>query len=110
MTIPDFLLLLAMTIIGAFGAFFLKKASSFYSFKSLLKNVNVYIGGLLYFSSALINIYLLRRLEYSLVLPLTCITYIWTMIISYLFLKEKISIKKCIGISFIILGVILLII
>ena len=98
-----------MTMIGAVAALFLKRASGFKTLNGLLTNFNLYIGGSLYFLSALLNIYVLKYLDYSLVLPLTSITYIWTMILSYLILKEKISIRKIIGVLGIILGAILLI-
>ena len=100
--------LIIMTLMGAFAALFLKKASNFKSIKSLIFDINFYLGGMLYFFSALINIYILRFLEYSIVLPLTSITYIWTMIISYYIFKEKISGKKITGIGMIILGAILI--
>lgn len=101
-------LLIIMTLMGAFAALFLKKASDFKDIKTLILDINIYIGGILYFLSALINIYILRYLNYSIVLPFTSITYIWTMIISYYIFKEKISRKKIIGISLILFGVILI--
>lgn len=104
-----FVLLIFMTMIGAIAALFLKRASSFSSLKGLLLNFNFYIGGFLYFLSALINIYVLKYLDYSIVLPLTSITYIWTMILSYLILKEKMTFRKIIGVFGIILGALLLI-
>ncbi|WP_242396837.1 EamA family transporter [Clostridium butyricum] len=103
-----YIFLIIMTLMGAFAGLFLKKASNFKNIKSLVFNVNIYIGGLLYFLSALINIYVLRFLDYSVVLPLTSITYIWTMIISYYVFKEKISSKKVVGVTLIILGAILI--
>ena len=99
-----FALLIVMTLIGAVAAFFLKKASGFKSLSELIKNYNLYIGAGLYLLSAIINIIVLRFLNYSVVLPLTSITYVWTMVISYLFLKEKVGIKKLLGVSFIIIG------
>ena len=98
------ILLLIMTILGSIASLFLKKASGSSSVLLLLKNVNFYIGGFLYFISAIANIFILRYMEYSIVLPLTSITYIWTLLISYFFLKENITKKKMIGVSFIILG------
>lgn len=97
-----------MTIIGAVGAIFLKKASGFKSFKQLIFNINLYIGGLLYFLSALLNIYILHFLEYSIVLPLTSITYIWTMLLAYIVFSEKITSKKILGLVFIFVGVVLI--
>ena len=106
--IKYYLLLIVMTLIGAIASFFLKKASKSERILDLIKNYNLYLGGFLYLLSAVLNIYLLKYLDYSLVLPMTSITYIWTLIISYQFLKEKISLKKIIGVFIIITGVIIL--
>ena len=103
-------LLIVMTLMGAVAALFLKKASGFKHITELIKNYNLYIGAGLYLLSAIINIIVLRYLNYSAVLPLTSITYVWTMVISYLFLKEKVGIKKLLGVSFIILGCICIVI
>ena len=102
-------ILLIMTLIGSFASFFLKKGSDFHTILDLLKNKYVYIGGTLYVISALLNIYVLKYLDYSVVLPLTSITYIWTLFISYFFLKEKINIKKIIGIILIVFGAFLIV-
>lgn len=75
----------------------------------IIFNKYFYIGGILYFVSDLINIYILRFLEYSIVLPMTSITYIWTMIIAGVFLKEKINFKKILGVLFILFGATLLV-
>lgn len=101
------MLLIVMTMMGSFAAFCLKKATDSIDSKEivgLLKNKFFYFGGSLYFLSALINIYLLRILPYSVVLPLTSITYIWTMVISYVLLKERISLNKVFGVVFIVVG------
>lgn len=105
-----FALLIVMTLLGSVAAFFLKKASDYKNIIELIKNINLYIGAGLYLLSAIINIVVLRFLDYSMVLPLTSITYVWTMIISYLFLKEKVGIKKLIGVSFIVIGCICIVI
>jgi drug/metabolite transporter (DMT)-like permease len=100
--------LVIMTLIGAFAAFSLKKAVRADGFRLLLNNINLYIGGSLYFISALINVYVLKFLPYSVVLPMTSITYIWTMILAFVLLKEQISTKKIIGLALIIIGAIAL--
>ena len=104
--IKYYILLVIMTLLGAIASLFLKKASSSKSILDLIKNKNIYIGGFLYLSSAILNIYLLKFLDYSVVLLMTSITYIWTMILSYFILKEKISKKKIIGVISIIIGVV----
>lgn len=104
-----YILLTLMTIMGAFGGFFFKKATAtIKDFRSLILNINLYIGGGLYFLSALINIYLLKYLPYIIVLPMTAITYIWTLLISYRYLKENITNYKKIGVLLIIVGALLI--
>lgn len=103
-----YVILLIMTLIGSIASLFLKKASGSESFLKMLLNINLYLGGGLYVLSAVLNIYILRYLDYSVVLPLTAITYIWTMILSYLILKEKITVKKVLGTMLIIVGAIMI--
>ena len=99
-------LLIVMTMLGAVASLFLKKASGSGNILKLIKNINFYIGGFLYFASALVNIVVLKHLDYSIVLPLTSITYIWTMLLSYIILCEKITKRKIGGIVFIVIGAI----
>ena len=95
-----------MTVMGAFAGLFLKKASDSSINKKLIQNSNFYAGGGLFFFAALINIYILKCFDYSVFLPLTAITYIWTIIISNLFLGEEIGFKKLFGVSMILIGAI----
>ncbi|MBR1390138.1 MAG: EamA family transporter [Lachnospiraceae bacterium] len=99
-----YLCIAGMTLMGAVASVFLKKASGSSSLIKLLCNYNLYIGGFLYVASAAINIIVLRYLDYSVVLPLTSFTYIWTMVLANIMLKEKISAKKIVGVMFIIAG------
>lgn len=96
--------LIIMTMLGSVASFFLKKASGEESILLLLKNKNLYFGGILYFLSAVLNIWILRFLEYSVVLPLTSLTYIWTMMLSYFLLNEKITGKKVLGVTLVFVG------
>lgn len=99
-----FIILIIMTMIGSVASLFLKKASGADGILALIMNVNLYIGGFLYLASAVLNIWILRYLDYSVVLPLTSLTYIWTMVLSYLILKEKISTEKICGVILILVG------
>lgn len=99
-----------MTMLGAFAGFFLKKLSADSKMVNSILNPNLYLGGGLYFISALLNIYLLKYLNYSVILPLTSITYIWTMIISYYLLREKVTFKKVVGVCLIMVGSLVLVI
>ena len=103
-----YVILVIMTILGALASFFLKKASFFSNIKLLMLNINLYIGCLFYLISAILNIYILRYLPYSIVLPLTSLTYVWTLFISHYFLDEIINKKKIIGVIMIPLGALLI--
>ncbi|MBF1104358.1 MAG: EamA family transporter [Solobacterium sp.] len=103
-----YIVLLIMTMFGSIASLFLKKASGLNSLIDMLKNINLYIGGFLYVSSAVLNIWLLKILDYSVILPLTSLTYIWTMILSYFILKEKITVKKIAGVCLILVGAIII--
>lgn len=102
-----YIILIIMTILGAAASLFLKRASGSGSMLSMIKNYNLYIGGMLYLSSAVLNIYILRYLDYSVVLPLTAFTYIWTMALSHVFLKESITKRKLCGVLLILAGAVL---
>lgn len=105
----NYLLMVIMTLGGAVGGFFFKRASaSATSIAKLLKNPNLYIGGFIYVTTALLNIYVLKLLPYTVVLPFTAITYIWTFLLANRLLGEKITRNKLIGIAAIALGVTLL--
>lgn len=103
-----YLLLIIGTILGAFGGFFFKKCTQNFGVKEIILNPFLYLGGVVYLVSAVLNIIVLRYLPYSVVLPLTSLTYIWSLIISYLLLKEKITKAKMYGIIFILIGAVLL--
>ncbi len=96
--------LVVMTFLGATASLFLKKASGSEGILALMQNVNFYLGGMLYLLAAVLNIYILKFLEYSVVLPLTSLTYIWTMALSYFVLKEKITGRKMLGVALILAG------
>ena len=96
--------LVVMTFLGATASLFLKKASGSEGILALMQNVNFYLGGMLYLLVAVLNIYILKFLEYSVVLQLTSLTYIWTMALSYFVLKEKITGRKMLGVALILAG------
>ena len=99
-----FIMILCMTFMGAAASIFLKKASGSEGILQLFTNRNLYIGGFLYAAAAGVNILVLQYLDYSVVLPLTSLTYIWTMILSYKILKETINRKKVLGVLCIVAG------
>ncbi len=105
------LLVVVMTLSGTFGAIFFKKASAAIDRTHLLRmlvNPNLYIGGFFYVLGAVLNIILLRYMDYSVLYPMTSLTYIWTMIVSYLVFKEKINAYKISALCCIVLGIVIL--
>lgn len=101
--------LLFMGLTASIASIFLKKATANgLQPLQLLKSPSLYSGGGLYVVSALLNLYLLRILPYSLVVPLGSLTYIWTLVLSYKLLGEKVSKQKFLGIVCILIGVSLL--
>ena len=103
-------IILLMTFLGAYASVRLKKAvTNKYNFKDVLFSLDLYLGGFLYLIAALLNIYVLSLLDYTVVLPLTSITYVWTMILSYYIFKEKIGHYKKVGLILIMLGALLVV-
>ena len=101
---------LVMTLFGSLGALFLKRGSAKVSeLKSLVTTPQIWHGGLFYLAGALLNIYLLRGYSYSIVYPLTSLTYVWSLILSALLLHEKVTVQKLFGIAAICLGAFLLV-
>ncbi|NRY55615.1 drug/metabolite transporter (DMT)-like permease [Clostridium acetobutylicum] len=100
------LVIIIMTLLGSFGGFCFKKSTSGGTIASILTNKFLYIGGFLYVSAAVTNIYALKYMPLSVVMPMSSITYIWSMIISRIVLHEKITKFKITGLALILVGVI----
>ena len=102
------LALLGMGVLAAFGSFFLKlTASKGLSPRTLLLTPQLYVGGLLYVGSSVLNFWLLKKLPYSVVVPAGALCYAWTLLISRCFLKEKVNGQKLLGVAVIIIGVVM---
>jgi len=101
-----YILILFMTITSSLASFFIKKSTVNKTIISIITSKFLYIGGFLYLLVSFLNIWILKLLPYSVVVPIGSITYIWTMFIAGIFLKEKIGIGKIIGVLLIIAGVI----
>lgn len=95
---------LLFTFIGSLAAIQLKFASKADRLKEIAFNPSLYLGAILYIIAALLNIFVLTYWDYTLVLPLTSITYVWTAILAKIIFKERLCISKIIGLFLIILG------
>ncbi len=103
----NYLLILCMTLMGAVASVFFKKASS----ESFAKNAFEHqfvcgrfhlccSGGIEYYCAKIYGVFKSDAL--------TSITYIWTMVISYILLKEKVTKEKIVGVICIVAGAILI--
>lgn len=101
----------AMTCGNSIGALFFKVTMTrvkVFSIKNTFMIPTLYLGILCYAIGSLLNILLMHFLDYSTVYPLTSLTCVWTLLFSSVFLGEKISARKLIGIAVIICGAILI--
>ncbi len=102
------LALIGMSVLASFGSFFLKRASAGgLSVQRLLSAPDLYIGGILYVASSVLNIYLLKVLPYSIVLPLGSMTYVWTLLISKYLLRENVNRYQVLGVTVILCGIVM---
>lgn len=99
----SYLLLLIMTLIGSLGSV-LFKAYAMNKHKGYLLS-----GFMFYGLGALLNIYLLSQLPYTIVVPANALTFVWTLLFAKFIFKEHIGIYKIVGVFVIILGLILLV-
>jgi len=103
------ILVVVMTLSGSLGGYFFKRATSqSEKLTGVIFKPSLYAGGLFYVLGAGLNILVLKKLPYTVVLPLTSLTYVWTMVISHLVLNEKITRLKITGVTLILVGSILL--
>ncbi|MGV8150724.1 MAG: EamA family transporter [Candidatus Woesearchaeota archaeon] len=105
-------MMIVATMIGAVGSLFLKLGSEKFNIHisikgiiDILKNWKIIFGVFLYLVSSVFFIMILKITDLSIAYPMTSMTYIFTTILSYKFLGEKINRYKIIGIACIILGV-----
>ena len=103
-------LVVSGTIVGSFAPLLLKVGmlNKKVTIKNLLLNIKIISGIFLYFISSLFFVVALKGGELSVLYPLVSFGYIWVTINSRVFLKEKITIYKMIGIIFIFLGIVLI--
>ena len=101
------ILVLFNSLFGAVGALFVKLGSDKFelNFRKILRNWKLILGGVIYIISGIVTIIAFRGGELSVLYPLVATVYIWTLIFSMVFLKEKMNIYKWLGIITIVLGV-----
>lgn len=71
----------------------------------MVTNVTVIFGMSMYFLSAALWLYLLTKLEISIVQPILALTYIVTPVLAIVFIGESVPPARWLGIAIIIIGV-----
>jgi len=100
-------LVLAATLVGAFGPILLKKASEkkLSRLSSLITNYHLMGGVILYGIGTVLFIPALKGGDLSVLFPFVSLTYVWVSLLSVKFLGEKMNRYKWLGILCIIIGV-----
>jgi drug/metabolite transporter (DMT)-like permease len=100
-------LVIAGTVVGAFGSLYMKKGAKNFDMNLLkqLRNKELILGLALFVISAPFYIYGLSLERLSILYPITSLTYIWVAFLSLKFLGEKMNWQKWCGIFLIVLGI-----
>ena len=100
------------TIVIAFAQVLYKMGSDRLAFgsviallTSVITNIPLISGMLLYLAGAVILLYALKGGELSVLYPIIALNYVWVSILSMVFFNDVINPAKWAGVAFIILGV-----
>jgi drug/metabolite transporter (DMT)-like permease len=101
------LLVFAASVIGSFGAVFLKLGAGKLT-KSIWSFINpqLALGVTLFLGSSVFYAMGIKGGQLSVLYPMVSLGYIWTMVWSKLFFKEEFSRQKFVGLGLILLGVV----
>ncbi len=102
------LLVLAASVVGSFGAAFLKLGSARVN-RNPLSFINPYLalGVGLYLGSSVFYALGIRGGQLSILYPMVSLGYIWTMVWARIFFKESFTRQKLAGLTLILIGVVL---
>lgn len=98
---------LVASFFGSFGALFLKSGSAKLNrgLKYLFLNFHLALGVALFLTSSYFFVLGIKRGELSVLYPLVSLGYIWTLLWSRLFLKERMTRGKFFGLALILIGI-----
>jgi drug/metabolite transporter (DMT)-like permease len=103
--VSSMLLVLFASVVGSFGAVFLKLgAVRLTGFWSLL-NWRLIMGVVLYLGSSVFYGLGIRHGQISVLFPMVSLGYVWTMVWARLFFKEQFTTQKFLGLGLVFLGV-----
>jgi drug/metabolite transporter (DMT)-like permease len=98
------------SFVGSFGALFLKTGAAKLNLglRYLFLNGRLLLGVALFVASSLAYVVGIRHGELSVLYPLVSLGYIWALLWSVLFLKERLTRNKVFGLLLIVLGIVLI--
>ena len=104
--IRSMLLVFAASVVGSFGAVFLKLGAACLtrSLTSFL-NLKLVLGVALFLGSSVFYALGIKGGQLSVLYPMVSLGYIWTLVWSRLFFKEALTREKFAGLGLILLGV-----
>jgi drug/metabolite transporter (DMT)-like permease len=106
--VRSMLLVFAASVVGSFGAVFLKLGAARLTggLKSFL-NLHLAGGVALYLGSSVFYALAIRGGQLSILYPMVSLGYIWTLLWARIFFKEAFTRQKLTGLTLVLLGVIL---
>ncbi len=100
------LLVFTASIVGSFGAVFLKRGADRLTGSLLgFLNPNLILGVALFLGSSVFYAFGIKGGELSVLYPMVSLGYVWTLLWSRLFFKEPFTRQKFAGLALILLGV-----
>ena len=108
--LSSIVLILTSSLIGSFGAVFLKLGAEHLKggLAGLIKNYWLAIGIGLYLLSSVFFVMGVAQGELSILYPMVALGYIWTLLWARLFFKEGFTLSKVGGLAMIVAGVALI--
>ncbi len=100
-------LVLTASLIGSFGAVFLKAGAGkvTHGLRYLIFNYRLAAGVALFVGSSYFYILGVKRGELSVLYPMVSLGYVWTLLWSRLFFGERVTRNKILGLALILMGI-----
>ncbi|MEK7407567.1 MAG: EamA family transporter [Acidobacteriota bacterium] len=108
--VSSMLLVVTASVVGSFGAVFLKSGAArlHFNLRHLLSNYRLALGVGLFLFSSYFFVLGVRKGELSVLYPIVSLGYVWTLLWSRLFFKEPFTRNKLLGLFLILLGIALM--
>jgi uncharacterized membrane protein len=108
MIVVGIALTLFATFLGSTGALMLKMGSTGVTPGAIMRNYKLLLGFILYGLSTIPFLIALKFGPLSVLYPFVSLSYIWTILLSMRYLKERMNVWKWMGITLVLAGVTLI--